>query len=68
MIDWNFDDIRNWIKAQPASPKIRRARLILFDRYRYEEEYEKIFKMIKDIKGQQRYPFYIFVNFIARAL
>ena len=51
MIDWNFDDIRNWIKAQPASPKIRRARLILFDRYRYEEEYEKIFKMIKDIKG-----------------
>lgn len=45
----NLDEIRKWLERQPASPKIRRARLILFDRYRYTENYDGIYKMIQAI-------------------
>ena len=47
----DFDDIRDWVARQPASPKIRHARLTLFDCYRYAEEYEKLYTLINDIKS-----------------
>ena len=49
----DFDKIRKWIARQPCSPKIRRLRLAMFDRYRYGEEYEKIFKLIEDLEGEK---------------
>ena len=42
-MNWNLDEIRNWIKRQPASPKIKRMRINLFDISRYNEDYEKIY-------------------------
>lgn len=49
-MNWNFDEMRDWIKKQPGSPKIKRLRLNMFDIYRYCEEYEKIYQMIEDLK------------------
>lgn len=43
----NLNAIRRWIERRPASPKIRRLRLTMFDRYRYAEEYEKICQMVE---------------------
>lgn len=48
-MNWNFDEIRDWIKRQPASPKIKRMRVNLFDIYRYQENYEKIYQMVQDL-------------------
>ena len=47
----DFDEMREWIKKQPAHYAIRRARLHLFDLWRYCEEYDKIFQMIDELKG-----------------
>ena len=49
-MNWDFDEMRDWIKRQPASIKIKHIRLYLFDMYRYQEEYEKIYAMIKELK------------------
>ena len=43
--------MRQIIIRAPASPKIRRIRLIMFDLWRYQEEYEKIYQMIETLKG-----------------
>lgn len=48
-MEWNLDKIREWIKHQPASPKIKRMRVNLFDIYRYQEDYEKIYQMVQDL-------------------
>lgn len=48
-MEWNLDKIREWIKRQPASPKIKRMRINLFDIYRYQEDYEKIYQMVQDL-------------------
>ena len=48
-MEWNLDKSREWIKHQPASPKIKRMRVNLFDIYRYKEDYEKIYQMIQDL-------------------
>lgn len=48
-MEWDLDKIRDWIKRQPASPKIRRMRVNLFDIYRYQEDYEKIYQMVQDL-------------------
>ncbi len=48
-MNWNLDELRNWIKRQPASPKIKRMRINLFDIYRYQEDYEKIYQMVQDL-------------------
>ena len=48
-MNWNFDELRDWIKRQPASPKIKRMRVNLFDIYRYQEDYEKIYQMVQDL-------------------
>lgn len=44
-----LDKIRIWILRQPASPSIRALRLHLFDLYRYNEDYEKIYQMIENL-------------------
>jgi len=48
-MDWSLDKIREWIKHQPASPKIKQMRVNLFDLYRYREDYEKIYQMVQDL-------------------
>lgn len=48
-MNWNLDELRDWIKCQPASPKIKRMRVNLFDIYRYQEDYEKIYRMVQDL-------------------
>ncbi len=48
-MEWDLDKIREWIKHQPASPKIKRMRVNLFDIYRYQEDYEKIYRMVQDL-------------------
>ena len=48
-MEWDLDKIREWIKRQPASPKIKRMRVNLFDIYRYGEEYEKIYQMVEEL-------------------
>lgn len=48
-MEWDLDKIREWIKHQPASPKIKRMRVNLFDIYRYSEDYEKIYQMVQDL-------------------
>lgn len=47
----NLDELRIIVLRAPASPPIRRARLHLFDLYRYMEDYEKLYKLITDIGG-----------------
>jgi len=48
-MNWNLDELRDWIKRQPASPKVKRMRVNLFDIYRYQEDYEKIYQMVQDL-------------------
>lgn len=48
-MEWDLNKIREWIKRQPASPKIKRMRVNLFDLYRYREDYEKIYQMVQDL-------------------
>jgi hypothetical protein len=48
-MNWNLDEIRDWIRHRPASPKIKRMRVNLFDIYRYQEDYEKIYQMVQDL-------------------
>lgn len=48
-MEWDLDKIREWIKRQSASPKIKRMRVSLFDIYRYKEDYEKIYQMVQDL-------------------
>ena len=51
MID--FDEMREWIKKQPARDfSIRRARLYMFDLWRYCEDYDKIIQMVEELKGE----------------
>lgn len=48
---FDFDTLRIFVLRCPASPPIRRLRLSLFDRYRYEEDYENLYKLITDLGG-----------------
>lgn len=48
----DLDNIRAWISAQPASLPVRKLRLHLFDLYRYAEDYDKIYELINDLKGE----------------
>jgi len=47
---FNFEEMRYFILSQPGSIVIKRLRVALFDRYRYEEDYESIYKLITDLK------------------
>lgn len=47
----NFDAMREWLKTLDGSPAIRRARIDIFDRFRYREDYEAIYQLIIDLGG-----------------
>jgi len=51
----SLNDIRNWIARQPASPRIKHARLHIFDLWRYQEEYEKIYNFVNELGGKAYY-------------
>lgn len=42
----NFEEMRIWLWRMPGSIELKRARISLFDRYRYQEEYEKLYNFI----------------------
>ena len=41
----DFDAMRNWLRSLSGSFEIRRARINIFDRYRYREDYEAIYNL-----------------------
>ena len=47
----DLDKLRIIVLRMPASPPVRRARLHLFDIYRYAEDYDKLYQLIIDIGG-----------------
>lgn len=47
----DFEGMREWLKTLSGSFEIRRARLNIFDRYRYREDYEAIYKFIIEMGG-----------------
>ena len=51
-MEWDLDQLRKQIQKFPANYKIKKLRLRLFDLYRYQEDYEKIWKLIKDLKKE----------------
>lgn len=51
-MEWDFDAMREIVKHAPGSPRIKRVRLNLFDIYRYCEEYDKLWEMVEDLKGE----------------
>ena len=48
----DFDSMRQWLHTLPGSFEIRRARINIFDRYRYREDYEAIYNFIKEMGGE----------------
>lgn len=49
-MNWDLEQMREWIRKQPtSSARMRRARIALFDLYRYQEDYEKIYQMVQDL-------------------
>ena len=48
----DFDDMREWLKTLPGSFSIRRARVNIFDRFRYREDYEALYKFIEEMGGE----------------
>jgi hypothetical protein len=49
---YDFDAMRNWLRSLSGSFEIRRARINIFDRYRYREDYEAIYNFIKEMGGE----------------
>lgn len=49
---FDFEEMRNWLKTLPGSFEIRRARINLFDRFRYREDYEAIYNFIKEMGSE----------------
>jgi len=47
----DLEVIRRFLLTYPAPTKIKQLRLALFDRYRYEEDYESIYNLVMSIKG-----------------
>jgi len=47
---FDLEEMRRRLFSYPGSPQIKRVRLALFDRYRYEEDYESIYKLITDLE------------------
>lgn len=48
----DFDAMRQWLHTLSGSFEIRRARLDIFDRYRYREDYEAIYNFITEMGGE----------------
>lgn len=51
----DFDGMRNWLKTLNGSFEIRRARLNIFDRFRYREDYEAIYDFVEELGGTIEY-------------
>ncbi len=47
----DFEEMREWIIFTSPNSKIMRARLDIFDAYRYNEDYESIYDFIKGMGG-----------------
>lgn len=45
----DLEIIRDWIIKQPCSPKIRKTRLALFNKYRYQEDYNTLYNWITEL-------------------
>ena len=50
-MQFDFDTLRVFVLHCPASPPVRRLRLALFDLYRYEEDYENLYKLVINLGG-----------------
>ncbi len=48
----DFDAMRNWLRTLSGPFEIRRARINIFDRYRYREDYEAIYNFIVELGGE----------------
>ena len=48
----DFDAMRNWLRTLSGPFEIRRARINIFDRYRYREDYEAIYNFIIELGGE----------------
>ena len=48
----DFDTMRNWLRTLSGPFEIRRARISIFDRYRYREDYEAIYIFITEMGGK----------------
>lgn len=48
----DFDAMRQWLRTLSGSFEIRRARINIFDRYRYREDYEAIYNFITEMGGE----------------
>lgn len=48
---YDFNAMRDWLRSIPGSFEIRRARINIFDRYRYREDYEAIYNFIVEMGG-----------------
>lgn len=55
---YDFDAMRNWLRSLSGSFEIRRARVNIFDRYRYREDYEAIYNFINEMGGKIDYDDY----------
>lgn len=51
----DFDSMRDWLKTFDGNFSIRRARINIFDRYRYREDYEAIYNFIEEMGGTIEY-------------
>lgn len=49
---YDFDAMRKWLQTLNGSLEIRRARMNIFDRYRYREDYEAIYNFITVMGGK----------------
>lgn len=49
---YDFDEMRQWLRTLPGAFEIRRARINIFDRYRYREDYEAIYNFIREMGGE----------------
>lgn len=49
---YDFDSMREYVLKLPAIPSVRKLRLTLFDAYRYNEEYEKLFALVESLGGK----------------
>jgi len=48
----DFEAMRQWLRTLSGSFEIRRARINIFDRYRYREDYEAIYNFITEMGGE----------------
>lgn len=48
----DFDAMRKWLQTLSGSFEIRRARINIFDRFRYREDYESIYTFIQEMGGK----------------